>query len=267
MVCKDFGNSKKKLYLCTVKKLYTIMYRYFKLYVWTLIVSVFAIIPKSAQAASVYRDSCYAVGMTGGYAYNNTYQHYGHISVDAFLPITNYFDAEVNIRTSTANVHDFAVHLHPKIILPVGELFLATRIQYNLFARNEFHSLSTSFSVGYRMDYISAEVGYGSRVGAFIDLSKHTAENGVSEPHNLVYRVEVFARPPQAKWNISAYVTNITEYQMERMFTPIFGLRTTADIKDHWRLVFEGRCKPVGVSNFVASFYGAEGVIGLMYRF
>ena len=267
MVCKDFGNSKKKLYLCTVKKLYTIMYRYFKLYVWTLIVSVFAIIPKSAQAASVYRDSCYAVGMTGGYAYNNTYQHYGHISVDAFLPITNYFDAEVNIRTSTANVHDFAVHLHPKIILPVGELFLATRIQYNLFARNEFHSLSTSFSVGYRMDYISAEVGYGSRVGAFIDLSKHTAENGVSEPHNLVYRVEVFARPPQAKWNISAYVTNITEYQMERMFTPIFGLRTMADIKDHWRLVFEGRCKPVGVSNFVASFYGAEGVIGLMYRF
>ena len=232
-----------------------------------LIISVFTFIPWSAQATSVYRDSCYAIGMTGGYAYNNTYGHYGHISIDAFLPITYYFDAEVNVRTSTANVHDFAVHLHPKIILPVGELFLATRIQYNLFARNELHSLSTSFCVGYRMDYVSAEIGYGSRVSAFIDLSKHTAENGISEPHNLVYRVELFARPPQAKWNISAYVTNITEYQMERMFTPSFGLRTTADIKDHWRFIFEGRCKPVGISNMVASFYGAEGVIGLMYRF
>lgn len=243
------------------------MYRCSKLYIVTLIISVFTLIPQSARAASVYRDSCYAIGMTGGYAYNNTYGHYGHISIDAFLPITYYFDAEVNVRTSTANVHDFAVHLHPKIILPVGELFLATRIQYNLFARNEFHSLSTSFCLGYRMDYVSAEIGYGSRVSAFIDLSKHTAENGISEPHNLVYRVELFARPPQAKWNISAYVTNITEYQMERMFTPIFGLRTTADIKDHWRFIFEGRCKPVGLSNFVPSFYGAEGVIGLMYRF
>ena len=243
------------------------MYHYPKLYILTLMIAVFTIISQSARAASVYRDSCYAIGMTGGYAYNNTYQHYGQISIDAFLPITYYFDAEVNVRTSTANVHDFAVHLHPKIILPVGELFLATRIHYNLFARNEFHSLSTSFCVGYRMDYVSAEIGYGSRVSAFIDLSKHTAENGISEPHNLVYRVELFARPPQAKWNISAYVTNITEYQMERMFTPIFGLRTTADIKDHWRFIFEGRCKPVGISNMVASFYGAEGVIGLMYRF
>ena len=243
------------------------MYRCSKLYIVTLIISVFTLIPQSARAASVYRDSCYAIGMTGGYAYNNTYGHYGHISIDAFLPITYYFDAEVNVRTSTTNVHDFAVHLHPKIILPVGELFLATRIQYNLFARNEFHSLSTSFCLGYRMDYVSAEIGYGSRVSAFIDLSKHTAENGISEPHNLVYRVELFARPPQAKWNISAYVTNITEYHMERMFTPIFGLRTTADIKDHWRFIFEGRCKPVGLSNFVPSFYGAEGVIGLMYRF
>lgn len=242
------------------------MYYYPKL-ILTLLIAVFTLIPQFAQSASVYRDSCYAVRMTGGYAYNNTYGHYGHISVDAFLPITYYFDAEVNLRTSTANVHDFALHLHPKIILPVGELFLATRIQYNLFARNEFHSLSTSFCLGYRMDYVSAEIGYGSRVSAFIDLSKHTAENGISEPHNLVYRVELFARPPQAKWNISAYMTNITEYQMERMFTPIFGLRTTADIKDHWRLIFEGMCKPVGLSNFVASFYGAEGVLGLMYRF
>ena len=75
--------------------------------------------------------------MTGGYAYNNTYEHYGHFSIDAFLPINHSFYVEVNMRTSTASVHDFALHLHPKIILPVGELFLATRIQYNLFARNE----------------------------------------------------------------------------------------------------------------------------------
>ena len=242
------------------------MYHYPKLIV-TLILTLLTLVSQSAKSASVYQDSCYAIGMTGGYAYNNTYEHYGHFSIDAFLPITHSFYVEVNMRTSTASVHDFALHLHPKIILPVGELFLATRIQYNLFARNEFHSLSTSFFVGYRMDYVSAEIGYGSRVSAFIDLSKHTAENGISEPHNLVYRVEVFARPPQAKWNISTYVTNVTEYQMERMFTPIFGLRTTADIKEHWRIIFEGRCKPVGISNLVASFYGVEGIIGLDYRF
>lgn len=218
-------------------------------------------------ASSVYRDSCYSVGVTGGYAYNHSYGHYGVFTVDAFLPITYYFEGEVNIRTSTANVHDFGVRMQPKFRLPYGEMFLDTRVQYNLFARNNFHGVSLAIGLGYRMEYVSVEVGYGSRISAFMDMSKHSTENGLHEPHNLIYRVEVFARPPESGWNISACVTNITEYQMERMFTPIFMLRSTVDIGQHWRLRIEGACKPVGLSNLVASFYGAEGVVGVMYRF
>lgn len=222
---------------------------------------------EQAFASSVYRDSCYAVGVTGGYAFNNTYGHYGRFSVDAYLPITYYFEAEVNIRTSTANVHDFGLRMQPKFRLPVGELFLGARVQYNLFARNNIHGLSTALTIGYRMEYIRVEIGYGNRLYATQNMSKHSTENGINEPHNLIYRVEVFARPPESGWNISACVTNITEYQMERMFTPMFALRSTVDIGRHWRLTMEGLCKPVGLSNLTPSFYGAEGAIGAMYRF
>lgn len=233
---------------------------------FTLLVIPLALV-EQAHASSVYRDSCYSVGVTGGYAYNHSYGHYGVFTVDAYLPITYYFEGEVNIRTSTANVHDFGFRLQPKFRLPYGEMFLDTRVQYNLFARNEFHGVSIALGVGYRMEYVSVEIGYGTRISAFFNMSKHYSENGLNEPHNLVYRVEVFARPPESGWNISACVTNITDYQMERMFTPMFSLRSTVDIGRHWRLAFEGMCKPVGISNLVASFYGAEGRIGAMYRF
>lgn len=239
----------------------------YKKAIWALCMLLVFIAPQKATASSVYRDSCYAVGLTGGYAYNNTYEHYGVFSLDAYLPITYYFEAEVNIRTSTANVHDFGVRLQPKFALPYGEMFLGTRVQYNLFARNKIHGATMALSIGYRMPYLSAEVGYGTRLSAIMGMSKRSTENGINEPHNLVYRVELFARPPEAGWNISACVTNITEYQMERMFTPVFSLQSTVDIGRHWRLRIEGACKPVGISNLVASFYGAEGVVGVMYRF
>ena len=223
--------------------------------------------PPMAYANEHYKDTCYAVGISGGYAYNNTYRHYGVFSVDAYLPVTSYFEGEVNVRLSTVNVYDFGVRLQPNFKLPYGELFLGTRVQYNLYARNDIHGVSMALTAGYRMPYLSAEIGYGTRLSAFMYMSKHSTENGINEPHNMVYRVEVFARPPEAGWNISARVTNMTEYQMERMFTPIFSLRSTVDIGRHWRLRFEGSCKPVGISNLTATFYGAEGVVGAMYRF
>ena len=76
------------------------------------------VICMAVHAYSVYRDSCYSVGLSGTYAYNETYGHYGAFTVDAYLPITYYFEGEVNIRTATANVHDFGLHFRPKFILP-----------------------------------------------------------------------------------------------------------------------------------------------------
>ena len=231
---------------------------------FTLIISIAAL---TAQANSVYRDTCYSVGLSGTYAYNETYGHYGAFTVDAYLPITYYFEGEVNIRMATANVHDFGLHFRPKFILPVGELYFDTQIMYNLIKRNELHGICAGFSFGYRMDYVKVHIGYGTRTFATIQKSKHSSETSVHEPHNLIYYAEVFVRPHTSSWNLSFCATNMTDYQMERMFTPMFIVNSFVNIGPHWRLTLRGLCKPVGISNYAPSFYGAEGSIGIHYRF
>lgn len=219
------------------------------------------------KASNVYRDSCYALGVTATVGYNETYEHYGAFTVDAYLPIHSYFEGNVNVRLLTVNTYDFGVRIRPKFSLPVGELYLETQIIYNLICRSSLHGVSAALSIGYRMDYLQVHVGYGTRSFGMIHKSKHTSETSVHEPHNLVYYVEVFARPCTSIWNISACATNITEYQMERMFTPMFILNSYVNIGSHWRLKVRGLCKPVGISNYAPSFYGLEATIGGEYRF
>ena len=219
------------------------------------------------QAHSAYRDSTYAIGLSATYAYNETYEHHGTFSVDAYLPIHRYFEGEVNIRLQTVDVYDFGIKLRPKFILPVGELYFDTQIIYNLISRSYLQSVSGALSFGYRMDYLQVQVGYGSRFFSSLLKSRHNSETSVHEPHNLIYYVEVFARPHTSPWNISACVTDMTEYQMERMFTPMFILNSYVNIGEHWRIRMRGLCKPVGLSNLAPSFYGAEGTLGLTYRF
>ena len=219
------------------------------------------------QAHSAYRDTTYAVGLSASYAYNETYEHYGAFSIDAFLPIHRYFEGELNVRALTANSYDFGGKFRPKFYLPVGELYLETQLLYNLIARNELHGMCGAFSIGYRMDYIQIHIGYGTRSFWPLFKSTHTSETSVHEPHNLVYYLEVFARPHTSSWNLSACITDMTEYQMERMFTPMFIVNSYCNIGHHWRLRLRALCKPVGLSNYAPSFYGAEGTIGLNYRF
>ena len=221
----------------------------------------------AVQAGPMYRDTCYSIGLSGAYAYNETYGHHGSVAVNAYLPIHRYFEGAVDIRCQTANIYDFTARLRPKFLLPVGELYFETQITYNLIKRNELHGVSAALSLGYRMDYVQVHIGYGTRTFANINKSKHSSETSVHEPHNLIYYAEVFVRPHTACWNLSACVTNMTEYQMERMFTPMFILNSYVNFGSHWRLTIRGLCKPVGLSNYAPSFYGAEGTIGVHYRF
>jgi hypothetical protein len=236
-----------------------------KLIILALVAISFCVPP--LQAHCVYRDSTYSIGLACSYAYNETYEHYGAFSVDAYLPVHRHFEGEVNIRMLTANSYDLGGKIRPKFYLPVGELYLETQILYNLIRRNSLHGVCGAFSIGYRMDYVQVHIGYGTRSFWPLFKSTHTSETSVHEPHNLVYYVEVFARPHTSSWNISACVTDMTEYQMERMFTPMFILNSYVNIGAHWRITARALCKPVGLSNLTPSFYGAEVRVGGYYRF
>ncbi len=81
----------------------------------------------SVQAHTAYKDTCYSLSFSFGYGYNETYRHFGDFTAEAFLPIQPTFEGEINLRAQTANIYDFGVHLRPKFLLPVGELYFDTQ--------------------------------------------------------------------------------------------------------------------------------------------
>ncbi len=226
----------------------------------------------SLQAETTYRDTCYSIRAGAGYAYNIVYGHYGEFDAGALLPLNAHFEGEINLHASTANTYALGLRMQPKFPIirngkNCGAILVETHLLYNLYLRNRIHGLAAAFMVGYRWDYIYAKVGYGLTLASNMDLSPHSSDNGIFEPHNLVYYVEISVRPHSSPWNLSVGITDMTEYQMERMFTPIFFAYSYVDLSPRWRLMIVGLCKPVGIANMAPSFFGAEGKIGAMYKF
>ena len=201
------------------------------------------------------------------YSYNKTWGHHANFDIQSLMPINPHFELEARLQFSTANVYSGALQLRPKFELPVGELFLETDVYYRAIARNRIGDITAALGVGYRMDYVSITLGVFSRVIDDWNRSWYNEESFVVEPFNLLYRLEVFCRPQNNNWNLSFMFSNIDDYQMERMWQPLFGIGAWYDINEHWRLNFMAQCKPTGMFHLDATFYGATGRVGFTYRF
>lgn len=230
-----------------------------------LLLSVFSAALSAANPG--FGDRRYSVSGMVEYSYNKTWEHHANFDIQSLMPINPHFEMEARLQFSTANVHSGALQLRPKFELPVGELFLETDVYYRAFARNRIGDITAALGVGYRMDYVSITLGVFSRVIDDWNRSWYTDESFVVEPFNLLYRIEVFCRPQNNNWNLSFMFSNIDDYQMERMWQPLFGIGAWYDINEHWRLNFMAQCKPTGMFHLDATFYGATGRVGFTYRF
>lgn len=209
----------------------------------------------------------YTVSGLVEYSYNKTWGHHANFDIQGLMPFNHYFEMEAKLQLSTANVYTGTLQLRPKFEVPVGELFLETDVYYRAVARNRLSDLTAALGVGYRMDYVSVTLGVFGRVISNWDRSWYTEETYVVEPFNLLYRLEVFCRPQTNNWNLSFLFSNVDDYQMERMWQPLFGIGAWYDITEHWRLNFAAQCKPTGMFHLDASFYGATLRAGFSYRF
>jgi len=209
----------------------------------------------------------YGITVLGEYSYNTTWGHHGNLDVQGLMPFNPHFEMEAKMQLSSANVYSGAIQLRPKFEVPVGELFVETDILYRGVVRNRLSDITAALGIGYRMDYVSVTLGVFSRVLSNWDRSVHTDENYVLEPFNLLYRIEVFCRPQNNPWNLSFCVSNTDDYQMERMWQPLFMVGAWYDVVEHWRLNFGAECKPTGMFHLDATFYGATFRTGFTYRF
>ena len=201
------------------------------------------------------------------YSYNTTYRHHANVDVQALLPFNPHFEMEAKLQLSTANVHSGNMIFRPKFELPVGEMFLETDLYYRAVSRSRMNDLTAALGVGYRMDHVSATLGIFARVMSDWDRSWYSNESYMVEPFNLFYRVEAFVRPQDSPWNVSFMISNVDDYQMERMWQPLFHVGGYYDFDEQWRLNFGVQCKPTGMFHLDATFYGATVRAGFTYRF
>ena len=209
----------------------------------------------------------YSVSGLVEYSYNTIWFHHANFDVQALMPINPHFEMEAKLQFSTANVYTGGLQLRPKFELPVGELFVETDIMYRAIARNRMGDLTAGLGLGYRMDYVSVTLGVFSRVLDNWDRSWYNDETYIVEPFNIMYRIEVFCRPQTSPWNLSFMFSNVDDYQMERMWQPLFSVGAWYDVTNNWRLNFAAQCKPTGMFHLDATFYGAMFRTGFTYRF
>lgn len=233
----------------------------------SVFILTFLCLALSAVAQVQPGDSQYSVSLHAGYGHNLTYGSYANFDVDAYMPINQHFDMQANVRTSTANFHTMGVQLRPKFILPIGELYIEDRLLMRFVSRDSFRDFVHALSVGYKMQYVNVQVGMATRIITPLPYSNRSEDEMILEPFDAVYRVEAFVRPQTSPWNISLCLSNMDNYQVERMWQPMFYLGGWYDITKHWRVRLSGKYKLAGMFHLNAHYYGAEVRAGVEYRF
>ena len=209
----------------------------------------------------------YAVSLHVGYGHNLTYGSMANFDVSAYMPINQHFDMQANLRFSTADTYTIGVQLRPKFTLPVGELYLEDRILTNIVARDSYNDFVHSLSVGYMMQYVNIQIGMFTRVIIPLPYEYRTGDEMILEPFNVLYKLEAFVRPKTSPWNISLGIANVDQYQMERVWQPMFYVGGWYDINEHWRVRLSGKLKLAGMFHLNAHYYASEIRVGAEYKF
>ncbi|MBR1809107.1 MAG: hypothetical protein IJ776_06945 [Paludibacteraceae bacterium] len=203
----------------------------------------------------------------GAYAYNYTWSHYGNLDLWARIPLNRHFELDGAAELSTANVYTFSLDARPLFCLPVGEMYLDTRLLYKAVARNRTHEFAAALGLGYRMDYVDVQLGVYSRFLMDFGYRWHSEDEIVAEPFGFLYSIEVFVRPRTSNWNLSLRFSDTDDYQIERLWQPLFMIGGRYSPIERLSVLLQAQCKPTGMFHLNASFYGAVVRAGISYRF
>lgn len=209
----------------------------------------------------------YSISLDMGYGHNLTYGSFANFDLGAYMPLNTHFEMQANVRMSTANTYAIGVQMRPKFALPVGEMYIEDRLLTSFIRREQFLDFVHALSVGYRMQYVNVQLGMTNRVMLPPTYELSSGDTFVCEPFDLLYRLEVYVRPATSVWNLSLALANVDEYQIERMWQPMFYLGGWYDINDHWRISLNGKLKLAGMFHLNAHYYASEVRVGAEYKF
>ena len=209
----------------------------------------------------------YSISLDMGYGHNLTYGSFANFDLGAYMPLNTHFEMQANVRMSTANTYAVGVQMRPKFALPVGEMYIEDRLLTSFIRREQFLDFVHALSFGYRMQYVNVQLGMTNRVMLPPTYELGSGDTFVCEPFDLLYRLEVYVRPATSVWNLSLALANVDEYQIERMWQPMFYLGGWYDIDEHWRISLNGKLKLAGMFHLNAHYYASEVRVGAEYKF
>ena len=202
-----------------------------------------------------------------GYGYNYTYRSYANIDVRADIPINEHFELDASFEECTANIFSVGTNLRPKFALPVGEMYVETKLLYKAVVRNSIHDFNAGLSLGYRMDYVDVQIGMFGHLMSEFHRKWNSEDEIVTEPISMLYRVNVYVRPQASKWNLNLGLTNFDDYIVERFWQPMFFVGGRYNINERMRVLADVEIKPTGMFHLDASFYGIKARVGLAWLF
>lgn len=205
------------------------------------------------------------------YGFNDVWSHHANFDLGAKIPIHKHFDIIAGAQFSTANVYALNVELDSKFLLTKKhhrELYFKARFVPRFIVRSQACEFNLAFGLGYRQDYVNILIGTNIRMMDELHRKEDFHMNEmIAETFYPAYFLEVFGRPIDCNWNISVRMTNMGDFQMERMWNPIFSLAGRYDPAEHWRVNLRVDCKPAGMFNMTAGFFAANVVAGFAYTF
>ena len=211
--------------------------------------------------------SAQEVSVQGVVGQNNAYGWFGGAAVGLHYPVTRAFEADAGVEATSPGVCSFTVTARPVFTLPYGSLFLEGTFHSEVYACYRNVLFVSAASVGYRMPYLTAQLGVSTRILGGLEKRWSSTDDYVVEPFDVLYRVAFQVRPPESRWNLGGGVGNFTRFHYERSMQPIFFLDGTADVGHNLRVLAELDLRPTGMYHLTAYWYGFSLYAGVAYRF
>lgn len=209
----------------------------------------------------------YSISVLGVYDHSRTFANQGGFDIAGHMPFNTYVEADAGFEFLGPQILASTFIARPKLPLRTGELFVDAAIHLRAFNRFGIGTFSAGGSLGYRMDYVSVQLGVQRM--SILDFQKgsESAGSNISEPLNLIFRLAVNVRPATSPWNISLGAGNFTLYQYERIYYPIFFIGGHCDVTDHFTAQAKVELKPSGMFNMTTHFNEMSVRAGITYRF
>jgi len=213
--------------------------------------------------AKIIKDSHYSVHGLVDVGYNFVEQTYGNFGVIGTYNHKKNWWFEMGICMTTAPVKQFnfkSLRLSSGYYWNKQNLRLKLHYLWNPSTYYENHIHHLVLDLGFNPNYIDLGLGFHYRHLHFFK------QNPWNNMFNLVYKLELSARPKTSLWNIKAAVKNMDYFDYTRWSQPMFSVkvlgRYTPKSLEYY---LEFLAKPSGVLNMVVNGFDYKVRAGIIW--